>query len=88
MALNSGSKSSPKATPACSPTEVMGSRCLPSTDWYCPADELAQFHVEQGGLDLKAGCLKRVGVLGERQSQLVQALFMALSGVGEREQDN
>lgn len=50
-------------------------------------DELAQFHMEQGGLDLKAGGLKGVGVLGERQSQLPPALFMVSLG-REREQDN
>lgn len=33
---------------------------MPGTDWHCPADKLAQFHMKQGGLDLKAGCLKRV----------------------------
>lgn len=32
--------------------------------------------------------MKGVGGAGERQSQLPQALFMVVSGKGEREQDN
>lgn len=77
-------KCRPKANPACCPSEAVGRRCPPGTDWHCLADKLAQFHMEHGGLDLKAACLKGVEGAGGRQSQLPQALFMAFSGEEER----